>query len=200
MHVAADIVETMLSGRPDIGDCMAGVYAGLAIIPKDDYITTLPEFAYLKGQSDFTGRPYESFQLRGTGAIPGQPVSATSEETLLGLTGDKYPSYPFGSLVTVHEFAHGLQNLCFNQDDHDRWDEFYDAALQADIFPDTHMMTNVREFFAVFTTAYFGVTDELGRGAARSTVEEDFPEIFESLEEIYGGAVLPPELRLRRSR
>ena len=59
------------------------------------------------------------------------------------------------------------------------------------------MMANVREFFAVLSTAYFEVTDEIGRGADRNTVRQDFPEVFASLEEIYGGATLPAELRTR---
>ena len=200
LYVAGDIVGAMLSGRQDIADCMAVVGAGLAIIPKDEYITTLPEFAWLKGQSDFTGRTYESFQIRGLGAVKGQPVSATSEESLLGLDLTDYPHnrFPFDSLATVHEFAHGIQNLCFTQSDWQQWEGFYNSALRAGIFPGTHMMADVLEFFAVFSTAYFEVTDEIGRDAGRGTVEEEYPDIFKSLNEIYGGAALPPELRVRR--
>ena len=200
LYVAGDIVGTMLSGRQDIADCMADVGAGLAIVPKDEYITTLPEFVWLKGQSDFTGRAYESFLIRGLGAVKGQPVSATSEESLLGLDVSDYPHnrFPFDSLITVHEFAHGIQNLCFTQSDWQHWEGFYNSALRAGIFPGTHMMADVYEFFAVLSTAYFDVTDEIGRGAGRSTVEEEYPDIFKSLNEIYGGAILPPELLARR--
>ena len=60
------------------------------------------------------------------------------------------------------------------------------------------MMHNVDEFFAGFSTAYFEVTDEIGRGAGRSTVASDFPDVFESLEETYGGAVLVAEYRERK--
>ena len=59
------------------------------------------------------------------------------------------------------------------------------------------MMADIFEFFAVLSTAYFEVTDEIGRGADRNTVRQDFPEVFASLEEIYGGATLPAELRKR---
>ncbi len=202
LTVAAEIIGPMLSGREDLSNCMADVGGDLAIIPKDKYVTTLPEYAHLKGRSDFTGRTYESFQLRGLGGGKGQPISSTSEESLLRLDADEHPygRYAFDSLITVHEYAHGIQNLCFTQDDHERWNGFYDAAKRAGIFPGTHMMHNVKEFFAVFSTAYFEVTDEIGRGAGRSTVKADYPQIFESLEEIYRGAVLPAELRSRRSR
>ena len=200
LYAAGDIVNTMLSGRPDIKNCMANVGAGLAIIPKDDYLTTLPEFSHLKGTSDFTGRPRDSFAIRGLGAVKGQPVSATSEEQLLGLPKDQYPHnrFPHVGLITVHEFAHGLQNLCFTQKDWERWNEFYDAAKRSGVFPGTHMMNDVYEFFAVLSTAYFEVTDEIGRGAGRNSVETMFPDAFESLEEIYGSAVLAAEYRERK--
>ena len=200
LYAAGDIVSTMLSGRRDIANCMANVGAGLAIIPKDEFVTTLPEFSYLKGTSDFTGRSRDSFAIRGLGAVKGQPVSATSEEQLLGLPIDQYPHnrFPRTGFITVHEFAHGIHNLCFTQNDWEQWGGFYDAAKQAGIFPGTHMMHNVDEFIAVFSTAYFEVTDEIGRDAGRSTVESDFPDIFEALEEIYGGAVLAAEYRERK--
>ncbi len=200
LYAAGDIVGAMLSGRQDIADCMANVGAGLAIIPKDDYVTTLPEFSYLKGTSDFTGRPRDSFAIRGLGAVKGQPVSSTSEEQLLGLPRDQYPHnrFPHIGLITVHEFAHGIQNLCFTQSDWELWEGFYDTELQAGIFPGTHMMHDVYEFFAVLSTAYFEVTDEIGRDAGRSTVASDFPDVYESLEEIYGGAILASEYRERR--
>jgi hypothetical protein len=202
LYAAGDIVNTMLSGRQDISGCMADVDAGLAIIPKDEYVTTLPEFAFLKGRSDFTGRTYESFLIRGLGAIKGQPVSATSEEQILGLSKDQYPHnrFPHIGFITVHEFAHGIQNLCFTQSDWEQWGGFYDAALQAGIFPGTHMMHDVHEFFAVFSTAYFEVTDELGKGVDREMLREDYPEVARSLEDIYGGATLAPELRMRIAR
>ena len=198
--VAGVIVDVMLSGREGIADCMANVGGDLAIVPKDEHITTLPEYAWLKGRSDFTGRTYESFLIRGLGGVRGNPVSSASEESLLSLDVAEYPHnrFPFDALIAVHEYAHGIQNLCFTREDHDKWNAFYTSAMQAGIFPGTHMMNDVMEFFAVFSTAYFEVTDEIGRGADRSTVELAYPDIFQSLEEIYGGAVLPPELRMRR--
>ena len=55
LYAAADTIGPMLSGRPDIAHCMSNVGGDLAIIPKDEYVTTLPEYAFLKGRSDFTG-------------------------------------------------------------------------------------------------------------------------------------------------
>ena len=55
-------------------------------------------------------------------------------------------------------------------------------------------MHDVMEFFAVFSSSYFGVTDELGdRQTSREMIRSDFPGIFESLEELYGSPAPPPE-------
>ncbi len=181
LHAAADVLGTMLADvRPDIRECLPRVGAALAIIPKDEYVTTLPEFAPLKGKSDFTGRTYESFRIRGTGAVIGQPVTATSEENVLGLPGD---SHAFVD-VTIHEFAHAIENLCLTPQDHTRLQALYDRASQANIFPNSHAMADTDEFFAVFTTAYFSATDELGveRSEVRELVRTDAPNIFAFME------------------
>ena len=185
---AADVVGWMLeTARPDIPDCMADVGADLAIIPRDEFVTSLPEFAFLSGGSDFTGRTYDSFAIRGLGAVKGRPVTATSEETLLGIGA------PRDLNVTVHEFAHAIQNLCFTPADHEEWGRFYAGALDANLYPGTHAMHDVMEFFAVFSSSYFGVTDELGdRQTSREMIRSDFPRIFESLEQIYGSPAPPP--------
>ena len=179
LSVASDVVKWMLDGRQDITECMPAVGAAIAIIPKDEFVTTLPEFARLKGRGDFTGRTYDSMQLRGLGAVKGQPVSAAAEEGLIEV--------PTNLFVIVHEFAHAIQNLCFNQADHEEWGAFYAKALEANIYPGTHMMHDVDEFLAVFSSAYFEVTPELGRQrTSRQLIEDTFPEIYESLRKIYG--------------
>ena len=64
--------------------------------------------------------------------------------------------------MAVHECAHGIQNLCFTQADHERWSKFYEEAIQRELYPGSHLMADVNEYFAVMTTWYFEVTDELG--------------------------------------
>ena len=197
VKAGAEIVTSMLSGRQDVARCMFRSRAELAITPRDEPVTSLPEFEDLVGTTDFTGRSRDSFQLRGLGAVRGQPVTAAAEEQLLGLIGPQHPYYPYRGLVAVHEFAHAIQNLCLAQDEHDRWDGFYEEAVRDRLFPGTHMMANVQEFFAVFSTAYFEVTDELGRGIGREDLARRFPEISKALEEIYGDATVLDEYRTR---
>ncbi len=187
LAAAGEVIRWMLgTARQDVRACMADMGAGLAIIPRDEFVTSLPEFAAQRGGSDFTGRTYDSFAIRGLGAVRGQPVSATSEESLIGTEHERDLN------ITVHEFAHAIQNLCFTPADAEKWGRFYGEALGAGLYPGTHAMHDVFEFFAVFSSSYFGVTDELGnRETSRDMIRDEFPEIFESLEEIYGGPRLP---------
>ena len=124
VEAGSEIVAAMLSGREDLARCMARSRAELAIIPRDRTLTSLPDYAHLKGTVDFTGRSRDTYDLRGVGAVPGLPVSSTAEEQVLGNLGPEHPYQPYRGLVTVHEFAHGIQNLCFTAEDHEEWDGF----------------------------------------------------------------------------
>ncbi len=195
VEAGADIVTSMLSGRADIARCMARQRAALAIIPRYQTATSLPEFAYLADTSDFTGRRRDTYEIRGLGGVAGQPVSSAAEEQLLGNWGPQHPYYPYRGLVATHEFAHAIQNLCFTEE-HEQWNEFYEEALQAGLYPGTHMMADVMEFFAVLSTAYFEVTDELRPDSdTRDGLKIRFPGPFEALHEIYAGATLPEQYR-----
>ena len=100
LRAGADIVVTMLSGRQDLARCMAQRGAALAIIPRDQPVTTLPEYAHLRGTYDFTGRSRDTFDLRGVGAAePLHPVSSAGEEQLLGQFGPQHPYYSYRGWV-----------------------------------------------------------------------------------------------------
>ena len=187
LTAAGAVIDWMLeSARQGVVQCMADVGASLAITPADEFVTNLPEFAFLSGGADFTGRTYDSFDIRGLGAVRGRPVTATAEEVLLGDTRNLN--------ITVHEFAHSIENLCFTPADTEKWEQFYADAREDNLYPGTHAMADLNEFFAVFSSAYFGVTDELGpRSTSRGMIQTRFPDIFESLEDIYGSPGPPPE-------
>ena len=196
LQAGAEIVDAMLSGREDIPGCMAQNGGDFAIIPRDQFNTDLPEFADLKGTKDWTGRSRDTFDIRGLGGIGSRPSTA-GEEQLLGNWGPEHPWYPYRGLVATHEYAHGIQNQCFTQEDWEKWNGFYDEAVEQNWYPGTHMMADVFEFFAVFSTAYFEVTYELGDDPSREEIRNRFPEIFQALDEIYGGATLPEIYRVK---
>ena len=179
LDAAAKIIEIMLQGRADIATTLSVKKAELAIIPKDKYATTLPEFMYLAGKKDANGNPYDSFNIRGLGAVPGQPVTATSEENLLKLPGDPFRRED----ITFHEFGHAIMNLTFTQQDNTRWTQIYQTAKSGNVFPRAFALTNKDECFAELTQSYFGVNNEIGKADA---IREKLPDAFTFLQEIYG--------------
>ena len=168
LHDAADKMHLMLERiRPDILACLQHSGTSMAIIPRNEKISMLPEFAYLKGQkSAYDGMPLDN--SRGQFTIRDEPIAATSEENVLEL-----PSNDFQSDITMHEFAHAIQEVCFNQADHAQINAIYKAAQQAGLFPGTYAMSNVHEFFAAFSEVFFnraGWLDDywVGEGLPRS--------------------------------
>ncbi len=187
LHVAADRMGLLLKNiRRGIPACLAAAGADLAIIPEDSYVTALPEYAYLKGKKDRTGRPYDGFSLRGLGGVPGQPVSLTSEENLLQLPGDTYAFVD----VTIHEYAHAIDNLCFTPTEQSQLELLFADVKQSGLFPGAYATTHIDEFFAIFTTVYFDATSELTefgipRRGGRQALRQKAPELFAFLERIY---------------
>lgn len=173
LHAAAATIDRMLAHiRRDIPECLSAAGAGLAIIPRDEYVTSLPEFAWQEGETSPDGRAYDSFQIRAQSGVRIQPVSATSEENLLGLPGDPYAFVD----VTMHTFAQTIQNLCFTEEDHAQLNALYDAASQVRLLPESYIADS-RSFFGAFTTAYFGAIDLPGV-ASRAMVSELLKQFF----------------------
>ena len=134
---AQEVVAQMLSGRPGIRDRLASRVAAVAIIPRDAYVTVLPEFSYLSGRLDRNREPYDSFATGGLGGVTGQPVTATSEENILMLPGDPFA----GESILHHEFAHAIMNMGFTDEDRERWSTIYEEAVAAGRFRDTFAIT-----------------------------------------------------------
>ena len=129
LRAAANIVSVMLDGREDIPGYLADAGEGMAIIPKDELVNTLPEFVGVKGSIAWEGTPFEhKFEdSRGLGAVRGQPVSAVGEERILKFpeNGGVSPGTAIMTRTTIHEFAHAIENLCFAQQDNEKWDESF---------------------------------------------------------------------------
>ena len=92
--------------------------------------------------------------------------------------------------MTIHEFAHLIQNLCFTPAEHVQIDALYDRTKRLGRFEDTYAMLNVEEFFAVFTTVYFNASWRLSdfglRGNwGRVDLRHREPEIFAFMESIF---------------
>jgi hypothetical protein len=193
LDVAADIVGTMLAHRPDIAGRMAEAGASMAIIPKDGYITEIPELAFLRGRTDPNGNPYDSFRVRGAGGIPGQTTTVTSEENLLDLEEDKTRFW--AEDITVHEWAHAIENLGFDDETRAEWLNLFLRAREAGLWPNAFAMKvdGGREFFAEMSQSYLGVNNEIGgwEDLYGEGTDGILAEIFAALEDIYGPVDIP---------
>jgi hypothetical protein len=193
LSAAAVIVTQMLGNvRPDIRARLVASKAAIAITPKDRYVTALPEFARQSGRKDTTGREYDSFKIRGLGAVVGQPVTATAEENLLHLSGDTMK----GMSVTHHEFAHAVMNIGFNKADRVAWEKIYRNGEAGKLFKDCgaegdFAMHNPDEYWAVLSTAYFSRNWPVLNTPA-IIVSHDLAA-YEFLRSIYGPPSQPPK-------
>ena len=189
---AGEIIALMLTGRPDIAECMPINALGFTVIPIDKAPIDIPEYADVERVSALTGNRRDTISgTRGHGGLFARPTT-TGEEQLMGNWWPEHSFFRNRGRVAVHEFAHGIQNLCFTQEDHQQWIAFYEEAAAVDLYPDTHMMRNVGEFFAVFSEVYFEVDNLYDEDDySREILKERFPEIYQALAAIYLGATLP---------
>ena len=161
---AAFIVEKMLENAdPEIIERLSPTkledakdVSQIAIIPAGSSLADLPEFKWLKGKLDINRVPYE--KVRGAGAVPGQPVSATSEENLMGYPTDAHKMWN----VTCHEFGHAIERRAFTEEQHKIWDACFAqnrnkwGNVPGDFLrqmPDNH------EYWAKLTQVYFQAND-----------------------------------------
>lgn len=176
---AAVVAQMLQRARPDIRQRLVNQRAALAIIPKREFVTALPEFAWLSGKTDANGNAYDSFAIRGLGAVPGQPTTATSEENLLKLPGDPF----WAESVAHHEFGHAVMNLGFTATDRQNWAAIYARARQRNTFPGAFAMVNADEYWAELTQSYFGVNNEIN---GRAIIQARDPDAFLFLQGVYG--------------
>ena len=190
LEVGANTIRHMLAHRPDIAQRMSDAGAALAIIPKDRYITEIPELSYLQGRQDPNGNPYDSFMVRGAGGIAGQTTTVTSEENLLGSDEDRTRFW--AEDITVHEWAHTIENLGFDDATRGKWRELFDRAREVGLWPGTFAMTvdEGREFFAELSQSFFEANNEIGgrEELGGNGQEGVLADIFEALEDVYGQA------------
>jgi hypothetical protein len=105
--VARDIVNTMLSNRPDIRKALIARNWRTGVIAEVEMTMDIPEYARLKRPGAPRDEPvtqadkdYHANRSRGLGGNP----TTGAEENLLGYPGTRY----WGEHIFVHEFAHAI--------------------------------------------------------------------------------------------
>ena len=105
--VARDIVNTMLSARPDIRKALIARNWRTGVIAEVEMTMDIPEYARMKRPDapreepvNQVDRDYHANRSRGLGGNP----TTGAEENLLGYPGTRY----WGEHIFVHEFAHAI--------------------------------------------------------------------------------------------
>jgi hypothetical protein len=153
--VARDIVNTMLSARPDLRKAMIARKWRTGVIAEVEMTSDIPEYSKLKRPDAPPGEPhnqldrdYHANRSRGLGGNP----TTGAEENLLGYPGTRY----WGEHIFVHEFAHAIMGGGIRDVDpkmHAEIRAAYDSAMAAGkyVHPDGrkhYATTNANEYWA----------------------------------------------------
>ncbi len=139
----AEIVRSMLAGRPDVLQSMAESGMYLIIIGKRQVYTDMPEYRD-HPQPDFINE-----RVRGTG---GRPTSF-GEENLISWPIDRYDD----ESIAVHEFAHTIDGTLRRLDPGwtERRNAAYRNALEKGLWRRTYAASNPGEYWAEIVQCYF---------------------------------------------
>ncbi len=148
------IVTDMLAGMPQanaLKASMTGLRTRIGIIGVQQATTDMPEHRDLYTQ--FPGIDWNN-RARGVGATPQMPLLSIAEENLLCYTSDRWA----GENILVHEFAHMVKNMGLDIVDPEFGPELqtiYQHALDAGLWTNTYVASNVEEYWAEGVRLYF---------------------------------------------
>ncbi|MCB9629618.1 MAG: hypothetical protein H6725_19800 [Sandaracinaceae bacterium] len=151
--VAADILEHMLSGRPDVRAQLVATRVRVGIMAASEVTTDMPEHSDLN--QAFPATDWNA-RARGLGATRARPLTSVGEENLLQLPGARYT----GESILVHEFGHtffGLGVAALPGGDRlaARLDQAYRNAVAGGFFANTYAGTNAQEYWAEGVQSWF---------------------------------------------
>jgi hypothetical protein len=124
-------------------------HTNIFVIGKDQLLTELPEWRYMKGKLNDDGRKVD--ELRG---YSGYGNVWVGEENLLRLESDKYPQ---DQNLFVREMAHIIQDYGLDDDQRsDVNDQFVKSVTRGGLWRGANAGKNEREYFAELSMWYFG--------------------------------------------
>lgn len=192
----AEIVNLELGRNAYAQHKLARARATIVIIPAATRMVDLPQFAGLRRQHTFDGRDWST--VRGSGgrrAPDGSFAIGVAEENLIAIPGVT-SGYPAGYSIGMHELAHALESHGMTDRQHDRLRELYraharrDPGDRNDTFTDVYAASNLEEYFAQATNAFFGKNDSRDASArpyhnGRAWLAAHDPEMYAFLVELY---------------
>jgi hypothetical protein len=195
---AREIVSQLLQHNPDAQRRFARNDVAIIIFPSNVEMTSLSEFASMERehQTDTPdGRDWSSVRGSGGTRADGQFNVGIGEEQLVTVNpAELLPGqrpYPAGYSVGVHELAHALLNKGLTGGQRREVERLFQARRAQDAtdnqptFTDTYAASNVDEYFAQCTNAYFGLNGIAGNGNGRAWLARYDPAMLTFLDRIY---------------
>lgn len=158
----------------------------LVIIPSDEKMTDVAQFASLKGTKTFDGRVWEDVRGSGGMAVAGGIWAiAVPEENLI----DQRPStdqYAEGYSVGMHELAHTIHEKGVTGAERKQITALYEARKTAGgPWTDTYASSNEWEYFSQRTNCYHGANRGQGNNGPR-WLENSDKAMYDFLYTLYG--------------
>jgi hypothetical protein len=185
----AQRVVAQVAQRADIAQAFKDQKVTLVIIPADQKMTDLPEFASMRGTKTFDNRLWDDVRGSGGLTINGRTYVGVAEENLASLPSSTYPA---GYSIAMHELAHAVHTRALPRSEAEDITSAYAARHAAGgPWTETYASSNELEYFAQATTAWFGRNVGLGNNGA-PWVQQNDPAMAGILERIYGPPPAPP--------
>lgn len=197
LEAAADRMAVMLAARPDIAGAVASSIDHIALIGRDQRITTLPEFDELYSTHPGTDWNRLGRSFPGTEEIP---IPAGAEENLLCLESDRYA----GEDMFVRDFGWSMRRFGIAAVDPtlDRAiEDAYNRAIAADLWRNTVAEVNSDMYWAEGVQSFFDVNNEEkdekdqihNQIDTRDELRSYDPFLYSLLVEVFGESEWRPE-------
>lgn len=203
--VARDIVNSMLSARPDVRKALIARKWRTGVIAEVEMTMDIPEYSRMKRPGAPRGeavtqadRDYHANRSRGLGGNP----TTGAEENLLGYPGTRY----WGEHIFVHEFAHAIMTALRDVDPPMVAEirAAYDAAMVAGKYVHAdnrkhYATTNAGEYWAEGVQWwFFSNYGECFAGNVKVEAPEEFgaydPKLFELIGRVFTTHRIPMDV------
>ena len=172
-----DIINEMLSDRPELHADMSRLGVRVAIMARGSAVTNLPEF---RKNSRYWDTRVEKGGLYTRGSMR---LTVVGEENLLCQEANVYEGYD----VFVHEFAHAVDHAEPLRGFRTRLESAYKDAMDAGLWPATYASKNPSEYWAQAVGIWFGLGKELDLDN-RSELSAYDPAVTALIQQVFGDA------------
>lgn len=209
--VARDIINDMLSKRPDVRAELIRSGLRLVVMAESEQTSDVPEHSTWDvpapddwrltvgereryhqpgGIGSMTAQQYWDRRARGMDDNP----TTCATENLLGIPGTRY----YGENICVHEFVHSMMQYGLQFSDPALYADIQDAyrlAMAEGLWEGQYATTNAKEYFAEAAQTYFWSNIEFYDDGRRVQSPEDLksydPRVYALLERVFRSSHIP---------